>query len=94
MASLGMFLFAALVGGVYLAVILATLDGAVRAFRERYMPPWVVGLIALALLVWFHELIGAPLGNWGGLLAVTGGIVAGAAYGLRRRRTAQEKPIS
>jgi hypothetical protein len=92
MASVGSFLLLAVIGGVYLAVVLATLDGAVRAIRQRYMPPWVVGLIAVALLSWLHELLGAPLGNWGGLLAITGGIVAGAAYGLRRRRTWQERP--
>jgi hypothetical protein len=90
MARVGSFLRLAVIGGVYLAAVLATLDGAVRAIRERYMPPWVVGLIAVALLIWFHELLGAPLRNWGGVLAVAGGIVAGAAYGLRRRRITPE----
>jgi hypothetical protein len=92
MASVGAFLLLAVIGGVYLAVVLATLDGAVRAIRERYMPPWVVGLIAAVLLGWFHELLGAPLRNWGGVLAVAGGILAGAAYGLRRRRITPENP--
>jgi chromate transport protein ChrA len=94
MANVGWFLLAAVAASVYLAVVVATLLGAVRAFRERYLPPWVVGLVAVFLLMWFHELLGAPLGNFGGVVAVAAGIVAGAVYGLGRRRAMRAKPIS
>lgn len=76
----------ALVFSVYAAVLLATVDGVIRAFRERYLPPWVVGLAAALLLGVIHELIGTPFGSMGALLAIPGGIAAGGIYGLRRRR--------
>ena len=75
----------AVLGCIYLAAVLATLDGMVRAIGERYLPPWIVGLAAAVLLGALYAALGAPFGRGGGWFAIPGGIVAGAVYGLRRR---------
>jgi phosphotransferase system glucose/maltose/N-acetylglucosamine-specific IIC component len=78
-------LIVALLGCVYLAAILATLDGTVRAIRERYLPPWVVGVATAVLLCALYTALDASFGRGGGFFAIPCGIVAGAVYGLRRR---------
>jgi hypothetical protein len=70
---------------IYVAAVLATLDGVVRAIRERYLPPWVVGLAAAVLLGALYAALDTPFGRGGSLFAIPCGIVAGAVYGLRRR---------
>lgn len=36
---------------IYLAAVLAAVDGTIRAFHDRFLPPWVVGLVVVVLLV-------------------------------------------
>jgi hypothetical protein len=85
MVDAGWYLVAAVIGIGYLAVVLANLDGAVRALRAKHLPAWLVGVVALALLSWLDGLLGAPLGAWGGWLVVVGGIGAGVAYRMRQQ---------
>jgi hypothetical protein len=48
---------------VYGAVVLATLTGMLRAFREKYLPAWVVGLATALLLRLVDAVLGSPLGE-------------------------------
>lgn len=71
---------------IYLAAVVAAVDGTIRAFRDRFLPPWVVGLVVVVLLVLLDQLLGTPLDGWGAFVAIPCGIVAGGVYGLRCRR--------
>lgn len=82
MSNSGWLLLPVGLGLIYLAGVIAALDGAMRAVRERFLPPWVVGL-AVFLLV---AALGHQLLDGGVFLAIPVGVIAGAVYGVRRRR--------
>jgi hypothetical protein len=94
MGTAGWVMIVAVLGCIYLAGVLATLDGVVRAVREGFLPPWVVGLAAAALLVALYTALDTPFGRGGSWLAIPAGIVAGAVYGFRRRSASVEPAAS
>jgi hypothetical protein len=86
MDKAGWVLIAATVWLVCAAVVLATLTGAIRAFRERFLPAWGAGLGAAVIIGIFDQLLHRPIGEWGGVLVIATGIVVGAVYGRRQRQ--------
>jgi hypothetical protein len=79
---------------IYLAAVVAVITGIFRAFRERYLPAWVVGLVAAVAMVLVDSLLSRPLGDAGGFISLVTGICAGAVYGLRQRRMVTDRQPS
>jgi hypothetical protein len=71
---------------IYIAALVAVATGIRQALREKYLPAWVVGLVAAVAIVIVDTLLGNPPGQWGGIRDLVTGIAAGAIYGLRQRR--------
>jgi len=79
---------------IYIAAAVAVVTSIRQAFRERYLPAWVVGLAAAVVFGLVDTMLGNPLGKWGGILYLVTGIVAGAVYGLRQRRHSSAGGVS
>ena len=62
--KVGWILVAVVGGCVYLAAVVATIDGAVRAVRTRDLPAWMVGIVVAAILMCANGLLGTPFGGW------------------------------